>query len=116
MGRLIMTLTKYNAPKEVEKKILCAIELKKELDKYEADIKAELLSAMKQNNILSIKNDKYSVTLATRRSYKAIGDVPAEFTKNVLDTTKVATYAKLYGETPDGIASSDTDYISWRAK
>jgi len=111
-----MTLTKYNVPAEVEKKIVTAIELKKELAKYEAEIKEALTEAMIANDIYSIKNDSYSVTLATRATYKASGDVPAEYSKLVLDTTKVGTFDKLYGEVPEGIEKSETKYITWRAK
>jgi hypothetical protein len=110
-----MTLTKYSVPKEVEQKILTAIELKKELEQYEVEIKEALMSAMEQNDIYSIKNDRYTVTLATRNNYKA-SEIPAEFQKIVLDTTKVATHDKLYGEVPKGIEKSQTKYITWRAK
>lgn len=110
-----MTLTKYSVPKEVEKKILAAIELKKELESYERDIKDALTEAMEKNDIYSIKSEKYTVTLATRSNYKA-DKVPAEFSKIVLDTTKVATHDKLYGKPPKGIDKSQTKYITWRAK
>jgi len=111
-----MTLTKNTVPAEVERKILCAIELKKELAKYEEEIKEELFKAMKDHNIISIKNDAYSVTLATRTTYKASGEVPSDFAKTVLDTTKVSTHAKLYGEVPAGIETNTTEYLTWRAK
>ena len=110
-----MTLTKYNVPAEVEKKILAAIELKKELAKYESEIKEELTKAMIDNDIYSIKNDHYSVTLATRTTYKGETLDPS-FTKIVLDTAKVGTFEKLYGELPEGIEKSETKYITWRAK
>jgi hypothetical protein len=111
-----MTLTKYSVPAEVEKKIFAAIELKKELAKYEEEIKSELLEAMKKNDIISIKNDLYSITLAKRVSYSAEDEIPTDFSKTVLDTTKVATHAKLYGEVPTGIKSTTTEYITWRSK
>jgi len=111
-----MTLTKNTVPAEVERKILCAIELKKELAKYEEEIKEELFKAMKEHDIVSIKNDAYSVTLATRTTFKASDAIPTEFAKTVLDTTKVATHAKLYGEVPAGIETNTTEYLTWRAK
>lgn len=112
-----MTLTKYTVPKEVERKILTAIELKKELAKYEAEIKAELTQAMIDNDIYSIKNDAYSVTLASRSTYKADLDIlPEEYKKVVVDTTKLGTYDKLYGTVPEGVEKVETRYITWRAK
>lgn len=111
-----MTLTKFNVPQEVEKKILIAIELKKELERYEHEIKEELTEAMEANNIYSIKNDSYTVTLATRKSYKTQDEVPAEFAKSVLDTAKVSAHIKLHGELPEGVSESETKYITWRAK
>ena len=74
-----MTLTAQTVPKEIERKILTAIELKKELEEYEKEIKESLLEAMQANDIYSIKNDKYSVTLVTRKTYKAEGAIPVEF-------------------------------------
>ena len=111
-----MTLTKYSVPAEIERKILAAIELKKELATYEADIKEALTEAMIAHDVYSIKNDSYSVTLVTKSSFKPVGEVPAEFAKTVLDTTKVGTYAKLYGEAPAGVEQSQTKYIMWKAK
>jgi hypothetical protein len=109
-------ITQNNVPAELNRKILTAIRLKKDLEQYESEIKAELTQAMIDNNLVSIKNDDYTVTLATRASYRAIGDIPAQFQKTVLDTTKVGTHAKLYGETPDGIEKNETKYIVWRSK
>jgi hypothetical protein len=111
-----MELTKDNVPKEVEQKILHAIALKKELEQYEKEIKDQLLEAMQDNNIVSIKNDNFTITLASRSSYKAFGEIPKDFAKIMLDTTKVSSHEKLYGELPNGIHKSETKYITWRAK
>lgn len=113
-----MTITKYSVPAEVEKKILAAIELKKELAKYEEEIKSQLTQAMIDNDIYSIKNDNYSVTLATRNSYKCddMDSIDPVFTKLGLDSTKVSSHYKLYGELPEGVEKSETKYITWRAK
>ena len=109
-------ITPNSVPKAVEQKIKTAIELKKQLEQYEKEIKDELLQAMIDNNIKSIKNDSYSITLATRMSYKPTGDIPEGYSKTVLDTTKVSTHAKLYGVAPEGIEASESKYITWRAK
>lgn len=118
MKGLKMTITKYNVPAEIEKKILCAIELKKELEQYEKDIKEALLEAMEANDIYSIKNDSYSVTLATRATYKAdeLEAVEPKFIKPALDTKLVGDYVKLYGDLPQGVTKSESKYITWRAK
>ena len=106
----------YTVPAEIEKKILTAIELKKELDKYELEIKDDLKKAMIENDVYSIKNDKYSVTLATRNTFKAVGNIGEEYQKLVLDTSKVSDHYKIYGELPDGVEKSETKYVVWRAK
>lgn len=112
-----MTITQYKVPANVEKKLHAAIELKKELERYEADIKAELLSAMKTHNIISIKNDSYTISLATRTSYTGDLDfISNEFKKTVLDTTKVAHFVKATGSTPKNIETKQTEYITWRVK
>lgn len=113
-----MSITTFNVPAEIEKKILCAISLKKELEQYEREIKDALKEAMEQNNIKSIKNENYNVSLVERTTYspqdKAI--LPAAFTKTVLDTTKVGTYVKLNGILPTGVVSSTTSSVRWEAK
>ncbi len=112
----ITNIAKLEVPKEIEQKILTAIELKKELDKYEKEIKESLKKAMIDHDVYSIKNDEYSVTLATRKSYKADGDIPKGFSKRVLDTDKVKIYTAIHGRVPEGVVESDTKYITWRAK
>ena len=111
-----MTLSTTTVPKEIERKILTAIELKKELEQYEKEIKESLLEAMQANDIYSIKNDKYSVTLVTRKTYKAEGAIPVEFQKIALDTAKVASTVNLYGEIPKGVTQTETKFVTWRAK
>jgi hypothetical protein len=109
-------ITEYKVPAEIEKKILTAIELKKELEQYEAEIKNALKEAMETYNIVSVNNDRYSVTLASRKSYKVYGNIPKGFSKLTLDSGRVSTYVKLNGEVPEGIEESETKYITWRAK
>jgi hypothetical protein len=112
-----MTLSIYNVPAEIEKKILTAIDLKKQLEQYEREIKDELLVAMADNDIKSIKNDRYTITRATRTTFSGnVDEVSPDYIKRVVDTTKVGTYAKLYGELPAGIRKSESEYITWRAK
>ena len=58
------------------------------------------------------------ITLAERTSYKAedIGEVPAEFIKQALDTTKVKAQATLTGELPAGVVETKTQYITKKFK
>ena len=58
------------------------------------------------------------ITLAERTNYKAedIGEVPAEFIKQALDTTKVKAQATLTGELPAGVVESKTQYITKKFK
>lgn len=109
-------ITTYSVPKEIEKKILTAIELKKELEQYEKDIKTALKEAMEAHDIYSIRNDVFTATLATRKTYKATGDIPTEFSKPSLDSSKVSKFVDLYGETPEGIEQSETKYVTWRQR
>jgi len=111
-------ITTYSVPKEIEKKILTAIELKKELDQYEKDIKTALKEAMEQYDIKKIDNDNYYVTLVPKTTYKAkeISGVDPTMIKSVLDTKKAGQYDTLYGELPDGVTKTVTSYIRWDTK
>lgn len=109
-------ITTNSLPKELEDKIIRSIELKKQLEQFESDLKAELKEAMEQNGIYSIKNDSYQVTLATRTNYKAVDEVDEKYLKQVLDTTKVSAEVTLTGELPEGVEESKTNYITWRTK
>lgn len=106
----------YTVPKDIEKKILTAIELKKELEQYEKEIKEQLTQAMIDHDVYSIKSDTYSVTLATRNTFKAVGEIPEDYQKITLDTVKVGSDYKLYNELPENVELSTTRYITWRAK
>lgn len=110
-------ITTNSVPHEIELKIKTAIELKKELEKYEKEIKESLMTAMLQNGITSIKNDKYTVTIANRSSYSLLSDeMPEAFVKTVLDTTKISLHEKLYGTVPEGVSKKQLTYLTWRAK
>ena len=112
-----MTLTTNSLPAQIERKLLATIELQKQLEQAEADLKAELLEAMKEHNVISIKNDNYTISLVKRASYKGdVNSVPTTMLKTALDTTKIGQYEKLYGELPMGVEKSETEYISWRSK
>ena len=113
-----MTITKYNAPAEIEKKIMVAIELKKELDQYEKEIKEALKQAMEDYDIKKIDNEKYYVTLVPKTTYKAerISDVDNVFKKTVLNTTKAGEFEKLYGQLPTGVTKKVTKHIRWDKK
>lgn len=110
-------LTTNSLPAEVEKKLIATIELQKQLAEMEANLKAELLEAMKQHDIVSIKNDKYTISLSKRPSYKAnLNSVPVDMLKTSLDTTKVGNFEKLYGQLPAGVTKTETEFVMWRTK
>lgn len=110
-------LTTNSLPAKLERKLLSLIETQKELAELEKDFKAELMEAMEKHDIVSIKNERYTITRAERTSYKADMDlVAAEFVKPALDTAKVSIYKKLYGEAPEHVTESVTPYITWRVK
>lgn len=110
-------VTTNSLPAEVEKKLIATIELQKQLDKMESELKAELLEAMQEHDIISIKNDQYTISRAKRASYKGdINSVPVDMLKTSLDTTKIGNFERLYGELPKGVTKSETEYIAWRVK
>ena len=108
-------ISKNNIPQEVEKMITTAVALKKQLKEYEDNIKSAMLEGMIKNNIKSIKNENYTISLVTRKNYKVEGDIPQEFSKEILDTSKVSSYTKLYGKLPESINESEIQYITWRS-
>jgi hypothetical protein len=105
-----------NLPKSLDKKLQDFIKLKKQVDEIEVELKSELFAVMKNYDVISIKNDGYTVTLAKRHNYSVIREIPSAFSKTVLDTAKVGKHVKLYGETPVGVEQNTTEYIIWRAK
>lgn len=111
-----MELVKIGVSSELQKKILTAIELKKELEVYEKEIKDALRLAMEEYEVDSIKTEDFTASMVTRTTYSASGEIPKNFQKVVLDTKKVADSVLLYGGVPDGIEAKQTKYISWRAK
>lgn len=110
-------LTTTSLPAEVERKLIATIELSKQLEQMESELKTELLEAMKQYDIVSIKNDNYTISRAKRSSYKGdVNSVPVDMLKTSLDTTKIGNFERLYGELPKGVTKSETEYVAWRVK
>lgn len=114
----MVNITKNTVPKEIEAKIKTAIELKKELDKYEKEIKEALQDAMQEYDIKKIDNDSYYVTLVDRITYKADDTslVDPTLVKVVLDTKKAGEYEKLYGVLPNGVNKAKSSYIKMGIK
>ena len=112
----VTELAEVKLDQSIEKKIMTAIELKKELEVYEKEIKEALSQAMEAYDVDSIKTDTFTASRVTRNNYKPTGEIPKQFQKVVLDTKKVADSVLLYGGVPDGIESKQTKYISWSAK
>ena len=110
-----MTLSNNSIPLEIQKNMALAKSLKEQFDAIDKEIREQLLEAMQSHDVYSIKNDKFTITRATRNSYSA-DKLPRNFSKVVLDTSKVGDYEKLYGKFPNGIEKTSKEYISWRAK
>lgn len=87
--------------------------LKDKVQAAEATIRQELLVSMQAEGVDKVKTDLYNITLVKRNSFKA-KEVPQEFSKVSLDTTKVNKYFKLYGEVPEGIDMTTTEYLTIR--
>jgi len=110
-----MTLSNNSIPLEIQKNMALAKSLKEQFDAIDKEIREQLLEAMQSHDVYSIKNDKFTITRATRNSYSA-ENPPKKFTKSVLDTTKVSDYEKLYGKLPNVIDKTTKEYITWRSK
>lgn len=111
-------IKKYTMPAELKQKLVTAIELKRQLAEFEDELKAELLEAMTKYDIKSISSDEYSVTRQSRASYSTeyLDLVPEEFVKEVLDTTKIGQYKKLYSELPAGVNETVKSFVAFRGK
>lgn len=90
----------------------------KAMEKEAKDARALITEAMAEAGIPKIEDLELPgftgfITLAERTNYKAddIEQVPAEFTKLALDTTKVKAQATLTGQLPAGVVESKTQYI-----
>jgi hypothetical protein len=106
----------YNISAELQQKISYALELKKQIEAIDAEIRNELLENMAKHDIKKIDNELFSISLVSRNNYKAVDGIPADFAKLTLDTTKIGNYEKLNGEIPAGVKKTITNYIMYRAK
>ena len=85
----------------------------KALEVAKKEAEATLLQAMIDNDIVKLEGDWGYITKAVRKTYKGFND---QFTKTVLDTTKVAAHVTLTGELPEGVEQSETQYITKKFK
>ncbi|HPR10625.1 MAG TPA: hypothetical protein PLJ04_03525 [Candidatus Saccharibacteria bacterium] len=90
----------------------------KELKAKHDEVVEKIKEAMIANGVTKIDGDWGYITLAERVSYKAedIDQVPDEFLKPTLDTTKVKAEATLKGVLPAGVSESRTQYITKKLK
>ncbi len=101
--KALMVLQKFVA----EEKAFKALEAKKK------EAEATLLQAMIDNDITKLEGDWGYVTKAVRKTFKGFNE---EFTKTVLDTTKVNAHVTLTGALPEGVEQSESVYITKRFK
>lgn len=90
-----------------EEKAFKALEAKKK------EAEQTLLQAMIDNDVTKLEGDWGYVTRAVRKSFKGFNE---DFIKEVLDTTKVGAYVTLTGQLPEGVAQSETQYITKKFK
>lgn len=88
----------------------------KEMKAEHDTVVEQVKQAMIANGITKISGDWGLITLAERTNYALepgvdIETIPAQYSKRVLDTTKVKAEATLSGRLPKGIAESKTQYI-----
>ena len=85
----------------------------KEMKAQHDEVVEKVKEAMLANGITKISGDWGLITLAERTNYSTddISKVPDNFTKRVLDSTKVKAEATLSGKLPEGVAESKTQYI-----
>jgi len=94
----------------------------KAAEKEAKEANAQLTKAMIEAGVPKIDIDLPNltgyITLVEKVLYKAedISEVPAEFIKQALDTTKVKAQATLTGELPAGVVESKTQYITKKFK
>lgn len=108
-------LTTYEPSSELQKKILTVKALKKDIAKYEKEIKEEALEAMQKYNVTSVKTDEVTISRSVRNTFTS-PEPPRAYTKIVkaLDTDKVKKEYELTGELPEGIELKSTEYITFR--
>ena len=85
----------------------------KKLEFAKKEAEATLLEAMVANDIVKLEGDWGYITKAVRKTFKGFN---AEFTKTVLDTTKVNAHVTLTGELPDGVVQSESSYLTKKFK
>lgn len=90
----------------------------KAMEKEAKDARSFITEAMVEAGVPKIEDIELPgftgfITLAERTNYRAedIEQVPDEFIKPALDTTKVKAHATLTGQLPDGVSESKTQYI-----
>lgn len=89
-----------------------------ELKAKHDEVLEQIKQAMIDNDVTKLEGDWGYITLAERSTYKAtdLSEVPDEFLKQTLDTTKVKASATLSGILPAGVVVSKTQYITKKLK
>jgi hypothetical protein len=85
-----------------------------EVEKKEAE--AKIIEAMDAHGIPKLEGDWGTITLAARKTFRAIGEINDEFTKKAIDTKKVGAYYTLNGDLPVGVEVNETKYLVKKLK
>ena len=88
----------------------------KELEAQKKDAELKIIEAMEVHSIPKLAGDWGTITLATRKSFKAIGAISNEFTKAALDSKKVSAYYTLNGDLPCNVEINETKYLVKKLK
>lgn len=93
------------------------LEARKAFSDLETAVWKKVEQVMLDNNIKSIKTDKFTLSIASRMSFDIDSDLlPAKFWKRVPDTTKISGTFKLEGKPVKGTTPKSTQYLVKRIK
>lgn len=88
----------------------------KEMKAKHDEVLEQIKQAMIDNGVYKLQGEWGSITLAERTTYKAVGKLSPDFTKEVIDTDKVKAHAVLTGDLPVNVEEQKTQYITKRLK
>lgn len=112
-----MELEKLTEELEKNPQFAQFIEARKNFQALEAEVWKRVEGVMIENNIKSIKTDKFTLTIANRVSFDIDTDtLPNKFFKRVPDTTLIGGTFKLEGKPVKGTTPKYTQYLTKRIK
>jgi len=93
------------------------IEAQKNFKELESSVWKNIETVMIENDVMSIKNDKVTLSIANRVSFDIdMAKLPAKYIKQVPDTTLITGTFKLEGKPVRGTKPKYTKYLVKRIK